>query len=155
MEGVRLRLVFDESLEHLSELVSDGTAHKELSTNADGEVVLPMYLVGSFLRVEMVDHSPGVMGTLHNAGDDSEKDSDLGSGGLSDRFSLTKEKMTEIDLGSACLMTCESEFGTMPSRMESKIRVRLVSRVLSCASSATKATLSTKDNTKTIGRRRL
>ena len=99
VEGVRLRLVFDESLEHLSELVSDGTAHMELLTNADGQVVFTKVPRGVFLRVEMVDQPPGVMRTLHNAGGDSEKDSDLGPGGLSDRFFLTKEKMTEIDLG--------------------------------------------------------
>ena len=100
VEGVQLRLVLDGGLEHVSELMTDGTAQSLLSTNADGYVVFTEVPRGVFLRVQIVNQpKEGVLRTLHNAGSDSEKDSDLGHDGLSDRFFLTKDSMTEIDLG--------------------------------------------------------
>ncbi len=71
----------------------------ELTTDLDGFVSFNSVPRGVPLRVNVTNAPRGAIRTIHNAGNDPTKDSDLGSNGLSDRFVLLDDAAEEIDIG--------------------------------------------------------
>jgi hypothetical protein len=100
IKDVKLCLVMDDKVTNLGDQNSGGNAHQELITNADGFVSFTKVPQNKRLRVKVTNAPKGATVTASNRGDDSEKDSDLEQGNVSDSFMMTQAgDLTEIDLG--------------------------------------------------------
>lgn len=99
--GVKLRLVHEKNKTMLEDRGNNGTAHEELTTNADGLVHFTKVAGDVRVTVQVTLAPPGGMPTLHKQGRDSAKDSNLRENGFSDAFKPqdVQPKHTAVDLG--------------------------------------------------------